>query len=195
MLPRWQGGFATVLLTAVAVGLVVTDITLRGVRRFWQGHPLTVDILAGLLVLGLTVVVVDQVLTRQQLTDRSRVVAAQAGIVVAQARRSMNAVRSASDGSGTRDAAADELRTYLVMLLVGAPVLIESPVARRFLEQAQGLAAEMARVLALKGVPPASQAGATANLDAAVESLRAAATPLLAVLSADQRAVVTDALG
>ncbi len=192
MLPRWQGGVATVVFTVVTLGLVITDVTIRAMRRFWEGHPLTVDIVAGLLVLGLTVLVVDQVLTRRQVTERSRVVAAQAGIVVAQAKRAVDAVRLASDGTGDQSAAADEMRTYFVMLLVGAPVLIESSVARRFLEQAQGLAGELARIRPLHAASTI-RGGAAGDLDSAVERLRAAAAPLLAVLTTDERAVVTDA--
>jgi hypothetical protein len=192
VLPRWQGGVTTIALAVVTIGLVITDVTMRTMRRFWEGHPLTVDIVAGLLVLGLTVLVVDQVLTRRQMADRSRVVAAQAGIVVAQARRTVTAIRSAANGTGEESAASDEMRTYFVMLLVGAPVLIESPVARRFLEQAQHLAGEMARVRPShnRGVRRDRGSG---DLDSAVEGLRAAAAPLLAVLNADERAVVTDA--
>ena len=52
-------------------------------------------------------------------------------------------MKSTQDPRADRSAAGDELRTYLLMLLVGAPVLIGSPVARRFLEQAQALGAEI----------------------------------------------------
>jgi hypothetical protein len=48
-------------------------------------------------------------------------------------------VSQALAGSGDRDTASDEFRTYMIMLLVGAPVLIEATVSRNFLEQAQSL--------------------------------------------------------
>ena len=41
-------------------------------------------------------------------------------------------------GPDDRDTAADELRTYMMMLLVAAPVLIDVRVSRSFLEQARG---------------------------------------------------------
>jgi len=41
----------------------------------------------------------------------------------------------------------------MIMLLISAPVLIDDPVARRFLEQAQYLGAVLARTLALLDRP------------------------------------------
>jgi hypothetical protein len=149
VLPRWQGGVATAAVTAIAVTLVILDIVDRDVRRFWQTHAVTTDTVAGLLVLGLTVLVVNQVLSRRQFGDRSRVVAAQVGFVLAQARRCVQAVRALQSGEGDRDAAVDETRSYSLMLMVAAPVLIDSPVARAFLDQAQRLAGEVARILSL----------------------------------------------
>jgi hypothetical protein len=75
-------------------------------------------------------------LNRRQARQRGHAVAAQAAIVAAQAARSAKAVSAAIDGSGDRGAASNGLRTYMMMLLTGAPVLIADPVARRFLEQA-----------------------------------------------------------
>jgi hypothetical protein len=46
-------------------------------------------------------------------------------------------VSSVTGGSGDRGDASDGFRTYMMMLLVSAPVLIDDSVARRFLEQAQ----------------------------------------------------------
>jgi hypothetical protein len=76
VLPRWQAGVATIAVTALVAALVILDIANRDVRRFWATHALTADTVAGLMVLGLTVLVVDQVLTRRQFAERSRVVAA-----------------------------------------------------------------------------------------------------------------------
>jgi hypothetical protein len=195
MLPRWQGGIATVVVIASAVALVVLDIANRGVEHFWTAHSFTVDTLSGLLVVALTVLIVDQVVRRRQLTGQSRVVAAHAGIIVAQARRSVQAVKSTQDAGADRSEARDELRSYLLMLLVGAPVLINSPVARRFLEQAQALGAEIARVVGGSDLAALARHAPPGGLDEAVERLRAAAAPLLAVLTADERSAVTDESG
>lgn len=194
VLPRWQGGLATVAVTVLALVLVVLDISDRRVRHFWAAHALTTDTVAGLLVLALTVLVVDQVIRRRQLTERSPVVAAQAGILLAQAVRSVKAVRSARDAGGERAQAADELRTYLLMLLVGAPVLIEDPTARVFLERAQRLAAELVRVLVPSGhtAPTTGSAPPEGGLDEAIQNLRAGAAPLLAVLTQRERSLLAD---
>jgi hypothetical protein len=191
--PRWQGAGATIVVLILTITLVVLDVADRGVHRFWATHALTTDTVAGLLVLALTVLVVNQVLNQRSVTQRSRAVAAQAGALLAQAKRAMEATLAFRDGKGGREPASDELRSYLLMLLVSAPVLIEDPVARRFLEQAQGLAAQMAHVVnpsemaALNiGVAPAG------GLESAVDGLRGAAAPLLAVLKADERFAVTE---
>jgi hypothetical protein len=65
--------------------------------------------------------------------------------MVSQAIRSSQAVSQALTDSGDRDAAGDEFRTYMMMLLVSAPVLIDAKASRNFLEQAQYLGGEMAR--------------------------------------------------
>ena len=117
-------------------------------RHWWSSHALTTDTVSGLLVLLITLLVVNQVVRRRQLRDRSQAVAAQAAIMMAQADRASSAVSSALDGSGDRSSASDEFRTYMMMLLVGAPVLIDGRLSRSFLEQAQRLGGEMARVLA-----------------------------------------------
>jgi hypothetical protein len=190
VLPRWQGGVATAFVTTLAVVFVVLDITDRSVRRFWATHALSTDTIAGLLVLALTVLVVDQVVSRRQVADRSRAVAANAGIVLAQASRSVQAVTAARDHDEDRKNAADELRSYLQILMVGAPVFIEDPLSRRFLEQAQGLGGELARVLSPSGFTASTLHSSARGLEQAVADLRAAASPLLAVLTTDERAAV-----
>jgi hypothetical protein len=74
----------------------------------------------------------------------------------------------------------------MIMLLVGAPVLIEARVSRTFLEQAQYLAAEMARTMASLAKSPDASPISSARLDDAVGKLRAASTPLLQPLGLDE---------
>lgn len=143
---RLIGWLAAVLAMLIALTLVAGELTDKGQRRWWEAHPLTTDTVAGLLVLLVTILVVNQLLNRRQARQRSHAVAAQAAIMVAQATRSAEAVSSWIDGPGDRDAASDGFRTYMLMLLVGAPVLIDDPVARHFLEQAQYLGAVMAGI-------------------------------------------------
>jgi hypothetical protein len=196
VLSRWLGWFAAVVVTLVTCGLVVLDLADAGTRRWWMDHALTTDTVAGLLVLLVTILVVDQVVRRRQVSDRARAVAAQAAIMVGQAARSARAVSAAADGSGDRSVASDEVRTYMIMLLVGAPVLIDARVSRNFLEEAQHLGGEMARTLAaMSGVPgkpgaagpPGSPAASSGRLDDAVQRLRAASTPLLQQLNPEER--------
>jgi len=190
----WQGWLAAIAATLVTAGLVAADIGDAGLRHWWAGHALTTDTVSGLLVLLITVLVVNQVVRRRQLLDRAQAVAAQAAIMVTQAARSVRAVSGALDGSGERDAAADEVRTYLMMLLTAAPVLIDAAISRKFLEQAQHLGGEMARALLTSGKQGATDKSG-ARLDDAVQRLRAASAPLLQRLSPEERRVVTDGGG
>lgn len=172
------------------LALVVGELVDAGQRRWWEGRPLTTDTVAGLLVLLVTVLVVNQLLNRRQAVQRGRAVAAQAAIMVAQAARSAQAVSSAIGGSGDRGAGSDGFRTYMVMLLVGAPVLIDDPVARRFLEQAQYLGGVMARTLVATDRSPAGAAAPGDGLDDALRQLQDAAAPLLQLIDPQMRDTV-----
>ena len=193
MLTRWQGGTAAVIVTLLTCALIILDSTDSPERRWWDGHAITTDTVSGLLVLLITVLVVDQVVRRRQVADRSRAIASQAAIMAVQARRTVQAVNQAVAGDASendRDAAFDELRTYMMMLLVAAPLLIDVPMSRSFLEQAQNLGGEMARVLAATGKSRDGAAISTSRLDDAVKRLRAASDPLLQVLDPETRAAV-----
>ena len=171
----------------MTAGLVAADVADAGMRRWWSGHALTTDTVSGLLVLLITVQVVNQVVRRRQLRGQSLAIAAQAGIMVNQAARSARAVSAALEGSGDRDSAADEVRTYMMMLLVGAPVLIDARVSRNFLEQAQHLGGEMAHTLTTMAKThtaprPCGRAAAATRS----RQLRTASTPLLQSLNIDE---------
>jgi hypothetical protein len=144
MLSRWLGGLAAVAVTLVACVLVILDLTDAGLRRWWDGHALTTDTVAGLLVLMITVLVVDQVVRLRQGNSRARAVAVQVAILMTQANRASQAVSQVLGGSGDRDMAGEEFRTYTMMLLAVAPILIDAKTSRNFLEQAQHLDGEMA---------------------------------------------------
>lgn len=186
-----MGWLAAVLAMLVTVALIVGEITNAAQRSWWGSHSLTTDTVSGLLVLLITVLVVNQLLNRRQAGQRSHAVAAQAAIVMAQAAQSAGVFSSVIDGSGDRDAASEAYRTYLLMLLISAPVFIEDPVARSFLEQAQDFGAEMTRALALThsstGGPTGRAAGLGGRLDDAMQQLQSAAAPLLQLLSSEVR--------
>jgi hypothetical protein len=185
---RWQGWFAAIAAMLVTAGLVILDVSDAGLRRWWVAHALTTDTVAGLLVLLVTFLVVDRVVRMRQVRDRSLAMAAQTAIMVGQATRATKAVSAVLNGSGDRDAAADEVRTYMIMLLVGAPVLIDARVSRNFLEQAQHLGGEMARALATISKSPGNAATVPSDrLDDAFKRVRAASVPLLQLLSPQEQ--------
>ena len=193
MLSRWQGGSAAGAVTLLACALVIGDVADAGMRRWWDGHALTTDTVAGLLVVLITVLIVDQVVSARQFNDRSRAVGAQVAIIMAQAERTSREVSQAVAqglGPGERDAASDEFRTYMLMLLVGAPVLIDAKVSRDFLEQAQALAGEMARALGVTAGAHGRKALPDARLEDAAQRLRAASVPLLQALDPETQAAV-----
>ena len=189
---RLIGWLAAVLAMLVTLTLVAGELTNARQRRWWAARPLTTDTVAGLLVLLVTILVVNQLLNLRQARQRGHAVAAQAAIMVAQATRSAKAVSAVIDGSGDRGAASDGFRTYMMMLLIRAPVLIDDPVARRFLERAQYLGGVMAAALAaidrsaggavVPGGGPGRAAVPGDRLGDAMQQLRAAAAPLLQLL-------------
>jgi hypothetical protein len=191
VLSRWLGGLAAAVVSVVAGVLVVLDVNDAGLRRWWEGHALTTDTVSGLLVLLITFLVVDQVVLLRQIKDRARAVGVQAAILVTQASRTSQAVSQALTGSGDHDAASDEFRTYIMMLLAAAPVLINAQASRYFLEQAQHLAGEMARAVTVISKTPGQEGSWTTRLDEAVRRLRAASDPLLADLDPEMRAAVS----
>jgi hypothetical protein len=189
VLSRWQGGLGALVVTLVACALVILDLTDDGLRHWWAEHALTTGTVSGLLVLLITVLVADQVVKLRQINERSRVVAAQAAIVTSQAVRAAHAIAQILTDAGGREAAGDEFRTYMMMLLVAAPVLIDARTSRAFLEQAQALGAEMVRALA--SVRPGGSGGySPGRLDDAVRQLKDASAPLLQVLDPETRAAV-----
>lgn len=191
-LTRWQDWLAAAAVTLVTAGLVAADLADTGFRRWWAARPFTTGAVTGLLVLLITLLVADQVVRMRQIRNRSRAVSAQAAILIAQATRSARAVSAALDGSGDRGAATDEVRTYMMMLLVAAPVLIDARLSRNFLEQAQHLGGEMARVLAEVAKDAGPPARRRDRLSEAVRRLRTAADPLLQPLSTEQLAAAGD---
>ena len=71
-------GSATIAVTVLTLVLVVLDFTDDAFRGWFAARPFTTATAAGILVLGITVLVVDQVLRMRQLRERSRATAAQA---------------------------------------------------------------------------------------------------------------------
>jgi hypothetical protein len=185
-LRAWSGALTVLVITA---WLVVLDITVGSVHRYWSRHSFTSSVLSGLLVLLLTVLIVDRVGRMRQFRSQSRAIAAQAAVVLAQAVRATDAITRASASGDDGDEASDEFRTYTQMLLISAPLLIDARPSRAFLESAQRLAGQLGRALQASGDDQGEQA--EPRLDARVGQLRQAAAPLLEALNRDERAAVS----
>lgn len=186
--PEWTGA---VTVTVVALVLATLDILDDSVHRWWAEHAFTTSLVGGLLVLLVTVLIADRVVHARQLRDRSRAIAAQAAIVTTQAVRAVQTAGAMLDGTGDPEAAGDDLRSYGMMILIAAPMLIDATVSRTFLEEAQRLAGELARAVHAGRRGTAGEAE-RARLDAAVERMRQASRPLVDILNAAQRQAVTE---
>lgn len=187
----WGARGAAGIVLAGAVALIVLDLTDHGLRRFFERQPFVTSFVSGVLVLLLTVLVVDQVVRHRAQAARSKAVAAHVAIVLAQGIRTADATVAVQSGTGDPQAARDEQRTYMLMLLLAAPVLIESPDARRFLEDAQRLAGTTARIL-VPSLPTSFLQVLPTDLDGAVQGLRTSAAPLLTALTISERTAVEE---
>jgi hypothetical protein len=188
---EWIAALAVLVLTAVAV---ILDITDRAVRQFWYQHSFTSSVVAGLLVLLLTVLVVDRVNRMRQVKGQGRVIGVQAAVIVAQTGRAAEAVRRSAESEEAREEASEELRTLVQMLLTSSPVLIDARASREFLEGAQRTAGRLFRAVRVIGEGQGADVGP--DIDAALAHLRQVAAPLVGRLNREQRAAVgSDAAG
>lgn len=187
-----EGWLAAISVTIVTAVLVVTDLTDAGVAAWWARHSFTASVTGGILVLAVTVLIADRVTAARALKERSQAIAAQAAIVMSQAARATRAVKTALTGGEDDDvdAAADELRTYMTMLLLASSLLIDAHVSRTFLEQAQLLARDLARGVAAARSGEGTDA-ARHGLDTAVAQMREVSRPLLDRLDLESRTAVS----
>jgi hypothetical protein len=171
---------------AVVLALIALDLVDNDFNAWSNSHSFATDAVSTLLGLAVAALVIDRISARRRLHDQAQVMAAQGAMIAAQALRATEAVTSALDGSGERDAAGDELRTFMMMMLTGAPVLMDEPHTREFLETSQHLAAELARALGVTG-SGAHPDDIDQRLNDAATQVRAAAQPLLQTLDLDQQ--------
>jgi hypothetical protein len=191
---RFNAWFAALAVTLVTAALVILDISDGSVRRWAGRDAFATSVLSGILVLLLTVLIVDRVNRVRQLRNRSRAIAAQAAIVINQAARTTHAVVAALGTGGDRDAASEELRTYMTMLLISAPVLIDASLSRTFLEEAQTLGGRLAIAMSqTRHSEPTDEL--RASLDGAVDRMRTASKPLLVILQPDERNAIVEGAG
>jgi hypothetical protein len=178
-----SGFIGAVVVLAGTVVLIVMDNLDSAARRWWADHAFTTSVVGGLLVLGVTVLVVDYILTVRGMRDRTQATAAQAAILLSQARRTLDAV---ADRTTNRDAASDEARTYMTMVLIAAPILIDATGPRAFLERAQRLGLLFSRALRSESPPD------LARLEQAHQDLADTASPLVRKLSQAARRAVRE---
>jgi hypothetical protein len=185
VLKVWQAGVATIAVALLSSALIVLDLSDGAFRRWWSARAFTTDAIAGILVVLITVLIVNQALGIRRDRERFRATAAQASMFLGQAIRTTRAVLARTT-SGDRTAASDELRTYMIMLMIAAPILIDIRRPRAFLEDAQTLAGMLVQVQHSE-----SQSSLTvpsdAQLEEALRQLKITAAPLLAPLTAEER--------
>jgi len=181
-----RGGLiAAAAIVLLSMVLVLADAFLEPMQRWWTGHAFTTSVVGGLLVLAVTVLVVDQTLHFRDIRSRAQATAAQAAIILNQARRTEAAMGRVDGTAAERDAASDEARTYMTMVLIAAPVLITDAVPRAFLEQAQWLGVLFSRALA-----PGPGEHEISEISAVASMLQETAAPLLRRLNHSQRQAV-----
>ena len=186
MLKVWQAGVATIVVALLSSALIVLDLSDGAFRRWWSARAFTTDAIAGILVVLVTVLIVNQALGIRQERERFRATAAQASMVLSQAIRATRAVLACVT-SGNRTAASDELRTYMIMLMIAAPILIESKTPRVFLEDAQTLGGMLVQVQHSESQSSVKTVTSDTQLEEALQRLKIAATPLFAPLTAEER--------
>jgi hypothetical protein len=187
-----QEWIAAAVMTVV-LALIALDLVDDSFNTWFDHHSFTTDAVSTLLGLAVAALVVDRISDRRRLKDRAQVMAAQGAIIAAQALRTNQAVTSALDGNGDRETAGDELRTFMTMMLTGAPVLMDAPQTRAFLETSQHLAAELARALAVTTGSGDRPDDIDQRLNDAAGQVRTTVAPLLQMLNLDQQSVLWSA--
>ncbi len=168
---------------AALVTAVITDLTISGVGRWWTRYSFVGSVVSSVLILAFTVLVVDEVVSRRQVRERTRVAAVQAAIVYGQVLQTAKVVME--PGAGNSEDAAGEVRALASMVLTAAPALFDDPEAREFMEQAERFSGMLLRV-EINGEGHELTDADRGKLTEAKQTLSTAAQPLLARLNARQ---------
>jgi hypothetical protein len=199
---QWRGSLLRSVGAAAIAGtllaLVACEIWVTAVRSWWDTHSFTGDVVSSLLVVGATVLIIDEILARRQRKDRAVSVAVQVLIVYGQALRAYEALTAQPDALSVWHATDDaqlagvreEVRSLSSMILAASPSLFDDPEARLFLDEVQRLVGTMYAAPALSF--SASAAGDGANMVARLSASKARVdgrvTPLAARLPKQYRA-------
>jgi hypothetical protein len=183
----WRAGLATIAVSLLTLALIALDVSDEAFRRWWSARAFTTDAIVGVLVVLISVLIVNQALEIRRRRERFRATAAQASMVLSQAIRVTRTVLVCST-TGGRTAVSDEVRTYMIMLMIAAPILIDGKMSRAFLEDAQALGGMLVRVHNPVRQPYFKALSSEGQLEDALQQLKVAAAPLLGALSAEERA-------
>jgi hypothetical protein len=82
VLKVWQAGVATIVVALLSLALVALDLSDGAFRRWWSARAFTTDAIAGILVVLITVLIVNQALGIRRDRERFRATAAQASMVL-----------------------------------------------------------------------------------------------------------------
>jgi hypothetical protein len=186
VLKVWQAGIATIAVTLLTLALIVLDVSDGAFRRWWSARAFTTDAIVGILVVLISVLIVNQALGIRRQRERFRATAAQASMVLSQAIRATRAVVACTT-TGGRTAVSDEVRTYMIMLMIAAPILIDGKTPRAFLEHAQTLGGMLVQVQNPDVQRYFKTVKSEGQLEEALQQLKIAVVPLLAPLSAEER--------
>jgi hypothetical protein len=175
---------AAVIVAAVLAAAVISDLTVRGFRDWWDSHSFTGNVVSSLLGLAVAGLIVDEVVARRQRRDRSVSVAVQGLIVYGQARRSYAAVMEIPEGDQRSGSGAREELTILAnMLLTASSSLFDDPDSRVFLEKIQRLSASMYMTASASQVDTVAES----RLKAEMAGVKKAVEPLIARIPSDAR--------
>jgi hypothetical protein len=185
----WVRRLMAVAIASGLVAIVACDLWIASFRDWWDRHSLTGSIVSSLLVLGVTALIVDEILARRQRRERATSVAVQGMIVYTQAVRAYAALT----GAGTDESdLGEEMRSLANMILTASPSLFDDPQARVFLENLQRLAGEMVRTIPSSGLVSGQPSDDRAQLAAAMSAVRTSRLPLLARLPAQYASSVEE---
>ncbi|MGA2519972.1 MAG: hypothetical protein ABSG81_04035 [Acidimicrobiales bacterium] len=178
MIALWRRT-AAAAVTVALLTLAACDLWVGSFRAWWNAHTLDASIVSSLLVVGVTALVVDELIARRQRNERAMSVAVQALIVYGQTHRAYDATTAQLRSEPVSDV-ADDLRSLGNMLLTASVSFFDDPVARQFLEQVERLMGSMLRALSSAGGDGGPDPAVTEHLTADMARLKTIATPLLA---------------
>jgi hypothetical protein len=169
------------------IGLAASDLWAGGPEGYWTRHGLIASIVSNLLAIGVTGLIIDELIARRKRRARTVSVAAQALVVYTQARYLGDAVTTL-EGPDARQTIAENLRSLATMLLVASPEFFDDLPAKRFLVQVERFATSVLQALDSSGSGPFDR-GAREQVAAEMARLGSEVEPLVRRLPSDRPAL------